>query len=164
MYSHLGTALRNTYHSKYGSLREVEAGANRLAQVVLGASHLAQSVIPTLLSPLTPDMATWRENLRVTLEQQAMFLCAKLSHCHGLEVVPPQGSMYAMVKIDINALDVNDDLDFASKLLKEENVFLLPGRAFGVGNAFRVVFCSAEPILEEAAQRIANFCSRHAKM
>ena len=71
--------------------------------------------------------------------------------------------MYAMVKIDISELDVENDLDFSSKLLKEENVFLLPGSAFGVGNVFRVVFCAAEPILGEAAQRIANFCSRHGK-
>ena len=45
MYSHLDITLMNTRDSKYGSLREVEAGANQLAQVILGASHLAQSVI-----------------------------------------------------------------------------------------------------------------------
>lgn len=153
-----------TFHDNVdGSLQEVEAGANRLAQVILGASHLAQSVIPTLLSTSNPELMSWRRDLRETLERQATFLCRKLEPCHGLEVVPPQGAMYAIVKMDTNnTLDIKDDLDFSSKLLKEENVFVLPGSAFGVPNVFRVVFCSAEPILEEAAQRIVAFCRRHA--
>jgi tyrosine aminotransferase len=144
-------------------LREVEAGANRLAQVILGASHLTQAAIPTLLSPSTPGLAEWKRNLRLTLARQAGFLCTRLSHCHGLEVVPPQGAMYAIIKIDTNALDVEDDMDFASKLLDEENVFVLPGSAFGVRNVFRVVYCSAEPLLDIAARRVATFCHVHSK-
>jgi tyrosine aminotransferase len=70
--------------------------------------------------------------------------------------------MYAMVKINVKRfMDVNDDLEFAEKLLKEENVFVLPGSAFGVRNVFRVVFCLPEPQLEVAAKRIADFCRRH---
>ena len=143
-------------------MAEVEAGANRLAQVILGASHLAQAVIPTLLSPTTPGMMEWKQNLRATLERQARFLCESLTHCHGLEVMPSQGAMYAIVKIDTTVLDIQDDLDFTKKLLEEENVFVLPGSAFGVPNVFRVVFCSPERVLGTAAHRIADFCHRHA--
>ena len=149
------------YFSIYGSLREVEAGAKRLAQVILGASHLTQAVIPVLLSSSTPGLDEWKLNLKDTLAKQAGFLCNSLSHCKGLEVIPPQGAMYAIVKIDTNRLDVQDDMDFASKLLEEENVFVLPGSAFGVPNVFRVVYCSPEPILNVAAHRIASFCHRH---
>lgn len=90
--------MRLDNFSVYGSLKEVEAGANRLAQVHHGASHLAQAVIPTLLSPTTPGLAEWKHNLRMTLARQAGFLCTSLSHCPGLEVIEPQGAMYAIVK------------------------------------------------------------------
>ena len=138
----------------------MEAGAKRLAQVILGASHLAQSAIPPLLCRSNPKLGLWKETLRQTLERQANFLCRKLEACQGLRgAVQPQGAMYAMVEIDTDILNIGDDLEFSGKLLEEENVFVLPGSAFGFPNMFRVVFCSAEPLLEEAGDRIARFCN-----
>lgn len=141
----------------------VEAGAKRLAQVILGASHLAQTAIPALLDTTDPGLTAWKEELRETLAEQAEQLCDRLSACRGLEVVAPQGAMYAMVRILPNKLDMKDDLEFSSLLLKEENVFVLPGSAFGMPQVFRVVFCSAKPLLEQAADRISEFCRRHTK-
>ena len=70
--------------------------------------------------------------------------------------------MYAIVRLDMDMLDVKDDLEFSKQLLEEENVFVLPGSAFGIhNNMFRVVFCAAEPVLEIAAQRITQFCVNH---
>jgi tyrosine aminotransferase len=100
--------------------------------------------------------------LRLTLEKQAQFLYRKLSECRGLSALTPQGAMYSMVRIDLAMLDLQDDIDFSTKLLAEENVFVLPGSAFGCCNVFRVVFCCDEPVLEAAADRIAQFCLRHA--
>ena len=157
--------LISCFLSIYGSLREVEAGANRLAQVILGASHLVQTAIPCCLSPMTPGIVQWKQQLRHTLERQARFLCAKLGQsCHGLEVIMPQGAMYAIIKIRCEQYDsmIQDDMDFTRLLLEEENVFVLPGSAFNVPNVFRVVFCSPETTLAVAADRIAAFCQRHA--
>ena len=83
-----------TFHDNiHGSLKAVEEGCKRLAQVVLGASHLAQSAIPALLAQSNPNLALWKENLRMSLEKQAHFLCTKLGNCRGLEVFQPQGAM-----------------------------------------------------------------------
>mmetsp|Transcript_3978 Transcript_3978/g.11522 ORF Transcript_3978/g.11522 Transcript_3978/m.11522 type:complete len:157 (-) Transcript_3978:378-848(-) len=149
-------------HSIYNSLAQVEAGAKRLAQVVLGASHLAQSVIPALLDLKNPTLESWKLELRKILESQAKQLCSALENCHGLTVVAPQGAMYAMVDLSLESLDIADDMEFSSLLLKEENVFVLPGSAFGVPNVFRVVFCAAPEVLNVSALRIAEFCERHA--
>lgn len=159
--------------SKTGALREVEAGAKRLAQVILGASHLAQSVIPALLDPQTEAdreaIAKWKTELKSTLELQAKAVCDGLAECHGLTVHLPQGAMYAMVEMDVSSFDCNvqSDLDFTNLLLKEENVFVLPGRAFGVDSSsshpvFRIVYCASADTLREAALRICSFCARHA--
>ena len=141
-------------------MQEVELGVNRLAQVILGASSLTQSVIPSLLTT-SPKLLEWKQELRETLERQAFSLCELLDGCEGLNVISPQGAMYAMVQIDCSVLDIKDDMEFSSRLLSEENVFVLPGQAFGVKNVFRVVFCSPTNVLEIAAKRISNFCLRH---
>ncbi|KAL3910448.1 MAG: hypothetical protein SGILL_007685 [Bacillariaceae sp.] len=146
----------------YGTLQEIEAGAKRLAQVILGASHLVQAVIPKLLSSSSPQLNEWKASLRLTLERQAKFMYHQLSICCGLSALAPQGAMYSMVRIDLSRLIVQDDVDFSTRLLQEENVFVLPGSAFGCPNTFRVVFCCDEPILEAAARRIGRFCLRHA--
>lgn len=145
------------------ALQPILEAAKRLAQVILGASHLAQSVIPALLTPTcSTELSAWKLNLRQTLELHATMLCHELSKCHGLTVYPPQGSMYAIVKIHLAKFsDLQDDVDFTKKLLQEENVFVLPGQAFHYPGVFRVVYCSSPVELLDASRRIANFCQRH---
>lgn len=158
-----------------GSICEVKDGAKRLAQVVLGASHLAQMAIPAALAPTDPVncqiIETWKTKLYSTIENQANFTCQYLDKCHGLTVIPPQGAMYAMVKINVEMFDgfIKDDVSFMKLLLEEENVMVLPGKAFGLKSnssspcdAFRVVFCAPINILSVAFERIAAFCSHHA--
>jgi tyrosine aminotransferase len=150
--------------SVYGSLREVEAGAKRLATVILGASHLAQAAVPALLD-LSDDMVQqWRAELRDKLGHHAMFLCQKLAECPGLSVHKAGGAMYALCRIDPTKMDetIKNDVDFIKLLLKEENVLVLPGSVcFGIANAFRVVYCAPVEILQQAAERIHQFCERH---
>jgi tyrosine aminotransferase len=147
------------------SLLQVEEGAHRLAQTMHGVSRLTQAVIPTLLSPSTPELADWKEKHRVALERQGMLLCSGLNDCYCLKVGPPQGSMYALVSLLCDRLDssIQNDMDFALKLAEEENVFVLPGSTFGAQATIRVAFTSSEETLERATNRIATFCRRHAK-
>jgi tyrosine aminotransferase len=151
------------HDNRQGSLRNVEEGAHRLAQVIHGVSHLTQSAIPILLATSTTGMAKWKENYRSTLENQAMLLCSSLNDSYCLKVAPPQGSMYTIVKINIDRMDIEDDMDFAMQLVLEENVFVLPGSSFGVPNTFRVAYTAELSTLEMASQRINDFCRRHTK-
>jgi tyrosine aminotransferase len=180
-------------YSVHGSLQEVKMGAHRLAQVILGASHLVQTVVPTLLQPKTAEtaktIAVWKQDLRQTLYKQATCLCAALNTMPGLRVMAqPAGSMYAMIRIDMDAFDttaISNDIEFTQRLFQEENVFVLPGSCFskqdqqGTGSSsggcgvdddfverkkeyfFRVVFCAPVTVLQEATARIRNFCARH---
>ena len=146
----------------FGSLQHVWAGAKRLAQVVLGASHLAQTAVPALLALDDPHITEWKNDLRGQLQTQAAALCTKLrGGAPGLRIIEASGAMYALVQIDNTRLHVKDDVDFANRLLQEEAVFVLPGACFGIPQAFRVVFCASVPVLEEAARRICRFCQRH---
>lgn len=158
------------HDSHYGSIQEVKKGAQRLAQVILGASHLAQVAIPAVLKPSTEEdklaLTAWKSELHAMIQNQSNLLCSLLNQCHGLEVIYPQGAMYAMVKIHVEMFDdvIVDDVTFMRCLLEEENIVVLPGKAFGMTteyNVFRVVFCAPESVICAAADRISCFCIRH---
>ena len=156
------------HDNKWGSLRNVREGAQRLSKLQHGISHLMQSVIPTLLSPSTPGLLSWKKHLTSTLEKQSKVLCSNLQSCPGLQILcPPQGSMYAIVHFDFDRYsfgdEITDDQDFCYKLVQEENVFVLPGNSFGLPGTFRVAFSAKQNILEEACSRISRFCKKHAR-
>uniref|UniRef100_A0A0D9WQF8 nicotianamine aminotransferase n=1 Tax=Leersia perrieri TaxID=77586 RepID=A0A0D9WQF8_9ORYZ len=74
----------------------------------------------------------------------------------------PEGSFFMMVKLDVSQLlDICDDVDFCSKLVKEESVVLLPGRALGMENWLRITFALDPPRLKLGLERVKSFCQRH---
>ncbi|KAF8409203.1 hypothetical protein HHK36_005277 [Tetracentron sinense] len=76
----------------------------------------------------------------------------------------PEGSMFAMVKLNVSLLeDINDDLDFCTKLAKEESVIVLPGVAVGLKNWLRITFAIEPSSLEDGLGRIKSFYQRHSK-
>ncbi|KAI3795287.1 hypothetical protein L1987_37938 [Smallanthus sonchifolius] len=76
----------------------------------------------------------------------------------------PEGSMFAMVKLNIPAFeDVVDDTDFCMKLAKEECMIVFPGDAVCLKNWVRVSIASEPKVLEDAIGRMKAFCLKHAK-
>ncbi|KAK3446084.1 hypothetical protein EUGRSUZ_A01840 [Eucalyptus grandis] len=76
----------------------------------------------------------------------------------------PEGSMFAMVKLNSSLLeDIEDDLDFCVKLAREESVLVLPGMALGMKNWLRITFAVEPSSLEDGLERMKAFCHRHVK-
>ncbi|KAK9049287.1 hypothetical protein SSX86_031745 [Deinandra increscens subsp. villosa] len=76
----------------------------------------------------------------------------------------PEGSMFAMVKLNMPAFeDVVDDTDFCMKMAKEESVVVLPGDVVGLKNWVRVSIGTEPKVLEDAIGRMKVFCLKHAK-
>ena len=72
--------------------------------------------------------------------------------------------MYMMVKLDHSAFeDIEDDLDFCKKLLKEQNCFVLPSTCFFSKDLFRIVLCNTLDKFETLSVRIREFCEVHYK-
>ena len=90
------------------------------------------------------------------------FLHAELNKIDGIKYKKPDGSFYAFVDVSgiINSTkDINDDFELAEFFLKEANVAVVPGTAFGAENHIRISFATSMENLEKAVERIKNLLS-----
>lgn len=150
-------------------LDPVRTGIRALSQLVLGATNLIQAAIPSILTPEAgstehKQMAEFKSSYLALLRENAEICMEKSKECPQIECIRPTGAMYAMLKVDVDALDgISDEREFAGALLQEENIFMLPGSCFMMPNYLRMVTCAPRERLIEAFDRIIAFCARREK-
>ena len=66
-----------------------------------------------------------------------------------------------MVKIDLEALRMVDDVEFSRQLQAETGVGVLPGSCFGAPGFCRIVTAAPASELEQAWDRLGGFMERH---
>eukprot|EP00850_Spirogloea_muscicola_P016630 SM000136S00176 [mRNA] locus=s136:89841:92932:- [translate_table: standard] len=112
--------------------------------------------------PKTPS--DYLPSIMKELQTAASVCYEHVKRVHGLQITSqPQGGMFLMVKMTPGAYkDINNDIQFAAALLKEEAVAVVPGEAFKMPNFLRLFFAVPIDFLEEAWQRMEQFCARHA--
>lgn len=139
------------------SLTDIRAGIQDLSTLTLGPSSVLQGVIQHALTE-TPE--EYHTNNLIELAKHSDIIAAGLSDAPGLTVLRADAAMYCLVGIDAAALHVKDDVEFSTRLLSEESVFVLPGQCFQIPNYFRIVITSPVEKLKEACERIKRFCIR----
>ena len=90
------------------------------------------------------------------------FLHTELNKIDGIKYKKPEGSFYAFVDVNglINKIDnIDDDFDLAEYFLKNANVAVVPGTAFGSKNHIRISFATSLENLKLAIERIKNLLS-----
>ncbi len=77
----------------------------------------------------------------------------------GLPTFEPKGAFYAFPQVSATGLD---DETFATRLLQEEKVAIVPGNSFGAGGEgfCRISYATAYEKIEEALRRIERFVNR----
>ncbi|XP_020229425.1 probable aminotransferase TAT2 isoform X2 [Cajanus cajan] len=124
---------------------------------------IVQAAIPEILKKTTEDFHS--NNLMILREVANIFY-------EGCEEIPcltcphkPDGAMVTMVEIDLSQLEgIVDDVQFCTKLAKEESVILYPGVAVGLKNWLRFSLAVDASDLKDGLSRIKAFSLRHAKM
>ncbi len=78
----------------------------------------------------------------------------------GLSCFEPRGAFYAFPNVSASGMD---EQTFAETLLKEEQVAVIPGTAFGACGAgfVRACYATAYEQIEQALERIHRFMQRH---
>jgi len=90
-----------------------------------------QAALPAVVTPSEENKEAVDNHLKgvmSTLEANAEVVKTQIAAIPGLQVNTPAGAMYSMVRIQLDRFaDIEDDYDFAQKLLLEKAVFVLPG-------------------------------------
>lgn len=137
----------------------VRSGLNRLTQRLMGPNSLVQGALRDILTNV-PE--SFYRNTMDFICKNAKLCYTRLQQVPGLHPHMPQGSMYLMVRFDTKLFpSIKSDLDFTSKLMNEESVVVLPGSCFDFPNYFRVCLTVPRSVMEEALDRMSNFCERH---
>merc|ERR1719285_1577793 len=138
---------------------EVRKGLLCMSQRIIGSNTLVQGALPTILAN-TPK-SFFDDTINV-IQNNAKLAFTKLRGIPGLMPVMPQGAMYMMVRIDRTRFPgFKSDLQFVERLVAEQSVFCLPGKCFNYPNYVRIVLTVPAPLLQEACERMMEFCNSH---
>jgi aminotransferase len=122
--------------------------------VIMTAPTVAQDAALAALLDGEPEV----ERMRAEYDRRRRLVVDSLN-AMGLETFEPRGAFYAFPRITSTGLDADT---FATRLLEEEHVAVIPGSAFGESGAEHVRACYATSYerLEEAMTRIGRFVQR----
>ncbi|KAE9620636.1 hypothetical protein Lal_00018987 [Lupinus albus] len=141
---------------------EIVTNIKNYLDISCSAATIVQAALPQILEKTTDDY--YSKNLNILRETANTFY----ERCKDIPCLTcpnkPEGTMMVMVKINFSQLeDITDDVDFCTKLAKEESVILLPGVTVGLKNWLRITFAVDRCDLEEGVKRIKAFGLRHSK-
>lgn len=138
---------------------EIREGLRRLSQRIMGSNTLVQGALPAILRN-TPQ--TFFDDVIHQLYAHSKLVYDCLDSAPGLRPIMPQGAMYMMVYVDLAYFpEFHSDTEFVQRLMQEESVSCLPGWCFDYPSYFRLVITVPMDMLQEACDRIHEFCVRH---
>ena len=142
------------------ALGELEGAFDLLAALRLCANVPGQWAIePALHGPDTISALTHRGGRLHEARQVVIDACAQ---SRFLELVAPQGALYAFPSIRRDVLPEFDDAAFALDLLERENVLVVPGSGFNFPsrNHFRITLLPLPAQLRDVFARIERSVER----
>ena len=129
----------------------------KIASVRLCSNALMQLVIPDAISDTeyTKEMI----NQGGRLFRQREVVCESLDKISGISYVKNKAAFYLFPSIDLKLYGFESDREFASQLLEEKHILVIPGTGFSHTDKchFRIVMLPEENILKNAIDEIGDF-------
>ncbi len=107
------------------------------------------------------------KNSKKIFESRRDMVVKMLNEIDGIICNKPNGAFYVFPscrglygKKTTNDKIINNDNDFATYLLEEALVAVVPGVAFGAEGFFRISYAASEEFLQNSMQRIADACKK----
>lgn len=122
---------------------------------IMSAPTVAQIAVANTLNDVEDDV----EKMRLEYDRRRKLMVAGFNEL-GLDCFEPRGAFYAFPNVAASGMN---EQDFAETLLKEEQVAMVPGTAFGDSGAgfVRACYATAYEQIEEALERLYRFMQRH---
>ncbi len=107
---------------------------------------------------LTGDQTPVKE-MCAAFEERHGYVVARLNELPGFDCRPCEGTFYAFpdIRKAIEALGLENDVEFCERLLEARDVALVPGSAFGAPGHMRLSFAASQETLVAALDRISDF-------
>lgn len=99
-------------------------------------------------------------------EKRRNYMIDRIEKIDNLSIIRPKGAFYIMVCVEsyygklIDGNKIVTSLDFSKSLLKEENVAVIPGAAFGLDSYIRLSYATSMEIIEEGLNRLEKFLKK----
>ncbi len=102
------------------------------------------------------------EVMRKEFERRAEYMHKRLNEIPGVTCVQPTGAFYAFPNVSgtYRKLGVKGSLEFASKVLEQAKVAVVPGSAFGSDEHVRLSFATSMEQIRKGLDRLAEFLSK----
>lgn len=136
---------------------DYKQGIVQLTSLRLCANTLGQIVIPAALDDMETPMSMVRPGGRIYEQREATV--KELAKIDGLSFVKNNSAFYIFPKLDVKKFHITDDKQFASDLLHETNILLVPGSGFDWSDPdhFRLVMLPEAEVLSDAMKRMGEF-------
>ena len=95
------------------------------------------------------------DNMLATFDKRRRYIMEKLDQLEGISYIRPEGAFYFFINISnfYGHKGVNDSLSFCNYLLKNGNVAVTPGKAFGMDDYIRISYAVSTAEIERAMER-----------
>ena len=141
--------------------QEARLGIFKVKNMTLHPTTFLCNAIPSILETVPQG---FYHQIAQKLKSNADFLYQRISQFPCLTMNRPQGTMYALISVDLTQFqDLHSSQELAEKLAWEQGVVVMPGECFLSAGSFRVVLCNSREVLAESCDRIAAFLQVHLK-
>ena len=104
-----------------------------------------------------PDLAQAAlDEMLVAFDRRRLNLLDGLNGIEGVKCLRAQGAFYLFPNISSFGLPSND---FATRLLEEAKVAVVPGSGFGADDYIRLSYATSDEIIEKGLNRLKEFCA-----
>lgn len=129
----------------------VTAASNHQSHLSSNVNNIAQrAALAGLQGPVEPI-----EQMRLAFDHRRRVMHAMLSKMAGVTNVEPVGAFYCFPGFAAHMKRFGSTIDFASYLLEEADVAIVPGEAFGMDGFARLSYALGDDDLELGLERMA---------
>nr|HIK01142.1 aminotransferase class I/II-fold pyridoxal phosphate-dependent enzyme [Candidatus Undinarchaeales archaeon ERR594346 U_76725] len=137
-------------------INKLKEACYKMARGRLSTNTPAQLALKTAME----SDHSYLEGYLSKLKERAKFSFKRLNEIEGISVTEAHGAMYMFPKIELDSYKGRDK-KFVLDLLEEKHVLTVHGSGFGEqygGDHFRIVFLPPMETLENAFDKLEDFC------
>ncbi|KAI1696956.1 aminotransferase class I and II domain-containing protein [Ditylenchus destructor] len=142
-----------------GLSKRVHVPGWRIGWIYLGPPAIVQGGLHKALIT-TPDEYYANINTKIK-ENVHQVVLSKLNGVKGLKPYPPDAAMYMLIGLENELTEKGyDDEKFVKELIKDQSLYLLPGKMFDAPNAVRMLMSRSKEQTEDAVNRLVEFVNK----